>query len=94
MSRNRHGAHVGNKEWGGKDRKREDHQTGVPARNEAAAIAEGLAEAIEAGDPELYYASIADEGEPDYDDYWLEERWDDLYAGTADDYDDFWYDQD
>jgi hypothetical protein len=91
MARNAYGTGPANKEWGGKARKRETAQRNLNHQADTAAVAEAIEE-IFADDPG---PAIMDEGEPQYEDYWLEERYDDMYA-AADDYyaDDFWYDQD
>lgn len=95
MARNPYGIGPVSTEWGSKARKAENADRNLNHQADRAAIAEGLDEIFATyvdGEP-----SIADEGEPDWDDYWLEQRYEDLYAGTAIaddlyDADDFWYD--
>jgi hypothetical protein len=92
MARNAYGTGPANKEWGNKARKRETAQRNLNHQADAAAVDEGIEE-IFADDPG---PSIMDEADGDDFDYWygVDEAWNDLYAGTADEYDDFWYDQD
>lgn len=70
-----------NQEWGATGRKHEDADRNLNNRARRDAIDEGL--------DEIFATQVDDEpliDDGDWDDYWVDEAWDDLYAGTADEY--------
>ncbi len=72
MAKNAYGVGPASKEWGRKARKHETADRGLNHQADAAAIAEALAEAVEAGDPDLYWDRL-DDDPAEYDDFWYDQ---------------------